>query len=378
MFKALLLTEKDGKVTPQITQLDEERLPEGDVTVRVQYSTLNYKDGLILNGLGRLVRNYPHVPGVDFAGVVEASQHPRFRVNDNVILTGWRVGEMQWGGYAERARVRGDWLVKLPADLTARNAMAIGTAGFTAMLSVMALEQHALTPASGDVLVTGAAGGGGSVAVAVLKKLGYRLVAATARAATPAYPKGVGAAGDMRRARDGRWGGGGRGRRGRRRGGRHSQDARLSRGRPDRARGHPRLPEGAGRRGDHRPCHHRAAVGQAAGQRALGRLHRFRRRRDPRGGAAADEIPRQRRGLRPRRRQQAGDHGHPLHHPRREAARHRFRRQPAGRALGSLDPSRPRSATGQAGKDDRARQARGSACAGEADPRRQDPRARGC
>jgi acrylyl-CoA reductase (NADPH) len=194
MFKALLLTEKDGKVTPQITQLDEERLPEGDVTVRVQYSTLNYKDGLILNGLGRLVRNYPHVPGVDFAGVVEASQHPRFRPNDNVILTGWRVGEAQWGGYAERARVRGDWLVKLPADLTARNAMAIGTAGFTAMLSVMALEQHALTPASGDVLVTGAGGGVGSVAVAILKKLGYRVVASTGRADTHDYLKELGAA----------------------------------------------------------------------------------------------------------------------------------------------------------------------------------------
>src|SRR6185312_6503861 len=179
MFKALLLTEKDGKVTSQITQLDEERLPDGDVTVRVQYSTLNYKDGLILNGLGRLVRNYPHVPGVDFAGVVEASQHPKFKLNDNVILTGWRVGEAQWGGYAERARVKGDWLVKLPADLTARNAMAIGTAGFTSMLCVMALEAHALTPASGDVLVTGAAGGVGSVAVAILAKLGYRIVAST-------------------------------------------------------------------------------------------------------------------------------------------------------------------------------------------------------
>ena len=194
MFKALLLTEKDGKVTPQITQLDEERLPDGDVTVRVQYSTLNYKDGLILNGLGRLVRNYPHVPGVDFAGVVEASQHPRFKANDTVILTGWRVGEMHWGGYAERARVKGDWLVKLPPDLTARNAMAVGTAGFTAMLCVMALEQHGVTPASGDVLVTGAAGGVGSVAVAILAKLGYRVVASTGRAETHEYLKSLGAA----------------------------------------------------------------------------------------------------------------------------------------------------------------------------------------
>ena len=193
MFKALLLTEKDGKVSSQITQLDEERLPDGDVTVRVQYSTLNYKDGLILNGLGRLVRNYPHVPGVDFAGVVEASQHPRFKLNDTVILTGWRVGEVHWGGYAQRARVRGDWLVKLPADLTARNAMAIGTAGFTSMLSVMALEAHGLTPKSGDVLVTGAAGGVGSVAVAILAKLGQSVVAATGRPQEAEYLKSLGA-----------------------------------------------------------------------------------------------------------------------------------------------------------------------------------------
>jgi acrylyl-CoA reductase (NADPH) len=194
MFKALLLTEKDGKVAPQITQLDEERLPDGDVTVRVQYSTLNYKDGLILSGLGKLVRNYPHVPGIDFAGVVEASQHPRFKPNDSVILTGWRVGEMQWGGYAERARVKGDWLVRLPPDLTARHAMAIGTAGFTSMLCVMALEAHGLAPGAGDVLVTGAAGGVGSIATAILAKLGHRVVASTGRPDTHAYLKHLGAA----------------------------------------------------------------------------------------------------------------------------------------------------------------------------------------
>ncbi len=194
MFKALLLTEKDGKVSSEITQLDEERLPEGDVIVRVQYSTLNYKDGLVLNGLGRLVRSYPHVPGVDFAGVVEASQHPGFKPGEAVVLTGWRVGEVHWGGYAEKARVKGDWLVKLPADLTARRAMAIGTAGFTAMLCVMALESHGLKAGAGDVLVTGAAGGVGSVATAILAKLGHRVVCSTGRAETHAYLKDLGAA----------------------------------------------------------------------------------------------------------------------------------------------------------------------------------------
>lgn len=194
MFKALLLTEKDGKVSSEITELDEERLPDGDVIVRVQYSTLNYKDGLILNGLGRLVRSYPHIPGVDFAGVVEASQHPGFKPGESVILTGWRVGEVHWGGYAEKARVKGDWLVKLPVDLSAKRAMAIGTAGFTSMLCVMALEAHGLKPGAGDVLVTGAAGGVGSVATAILAKLGHRVVCSTGRAETHAYLKGLGAA----------------------------------------------------------------------------------------------------------------------------------------------------------------------------------------
>ena len=200
MFKALLLTETDGKVSSEITSLDEERLPDGDVIVRVQYSTLNYKDGLILNGLGRLVRNYPHIPGVDFAGVVEASQHPGFKPGESVVLTGWRVGEAHWGGYAEKARVKGDWLVKLPSDLTAKRAMAIGTAGFTAMLCVMALETHGLKPGAGDVLVTGAAGGVGSVATAILAKLGHRVVCSTGRAETHDYLKDLGAADIIDRA----------------------------------------------------------------------------------------------------------------------------------------------------------------------------------
>ena len=171
MFKALLLEEKDGKVTSRVAELAEESLPAGDVTVAVEHSTLNYKDGLILQGLGRLVRQYPHVPGIDFAGRVLSSDNPAWREGDAVVLTGWRVGEAHWGGYAEKARVKGDWLVKLPAGLTTRQAMAIGTAGFTAMLAVMALEDHGLTPDKGEVLVTGAAGGVGSVATAILAKI---------------------------------------------------------------------------------------------------------------------------------------------------------------------------------------------------------------
>jgi acrylyl-CoA reductase (NADPH) len=193
MFKALVLEERDGKVSGAVQSLSEDRLPAGDVTVAVQYSTLNYKDGLILGGLGRLVRQYPHVPGIDFAGTVEASGGSAWKAGDAVILTGWRVGESHWGGYAQKARVKGDWLVKLPAGLTARRAMAIGTAGFTAMLAVMALEGHDLTPAGGDVLVTGAAGGVGSVATAVLANLGYRVVASTGRPETHDYLRSLGA-----------------------------------------------------------------------------------------------------------------------------------------------------------------------------------------
>lgn len=193
MFKAILLEESDGKVSSKLTELEEAQLPEGDVTVAVEYSTLNYKDGMVLNGLGRLVRHYPHVPGVDFAGTVEESSHPDYKPGDKVILTGWRVGEQHWGGYAEKARVKGDWLVPLPEGLTTRRAMAIGTAGFTAMLAVMALEAHGVAPEKGEVLVTGAAGGVGSVAVAVLAKRGYQVAASTGRAETHAYLKDLGA-----------------------------------------------------------------------------------------------------------------------------------------------------------------------------------------
>ena len=193
-FRALVLHEEGGKVVPRIEAVDEERLPPGEVTVAVECSTLNYKDGMILQGVGRLVRNYPHIPGIDFTGTVERSDSPEFAPGDPVILTGWRVGETQWGGYAEKARVKAAYLVRRPEGLTARQAMAIGTAGLTAMLAVIALERHGLHPNSGDVLVTGAAGGLGSVAVSLLSRLGYRVVASTGRPEQRDYLSELGAA----------------------------------------------------------------------------------------------------------------------------------------------------------------------------------------
>lgn len=193
-FSALMLTEEDGSVRASIRALTESDLPPGEVTVRVAYSTLNYKDGMILNGLGRLVKAYPHVPGVDFAGTVESSDSPAFRPGDAVICGGWRVGELHWGGYAGMARVKADWLVPLPKGLTPRRAMAIGTAGLTAMLAVMALEESGLTPdREGEVLVTGAAGGLGSIAVLLLSRLGYRVAASTGRASQRDYLLSLGA-----------------------------------------------------------------------------------------------------------------------------------------------------------------------------------------
>jgi acrylyl-CoA reductase (NADPH) len=193
-FRALMLHEEGGKVVPRIEAVDDALLPSGEVTVAVECSTLNYKDGMILQGIGRLVRSYPHVPGIDFAGTVERSESPEFAPGDPVILTGWRVGETQWGGYAEKARVKASHLVRRPEGLTARQAMAIGTAGLTAMLSVMALERHALRPDSGDVLVAGAAGGLGSIAVSLLSQLGYRVVASTGRPELRGYLTELGAA----------------------------------------------------------------------------------------------------------------------------------------------------------------------------------------
>ena len=194
MFRALVLHEEGGKVVPRIEMVDEALLPAGEVTVAVECSTLNYKDGLILQGLGRLVRAYPHIPGIDFAGTVERSESPEFSPGDPVILTGWRVGEAQWGGYAEKARVKASFLVRRPDGLTAHQAMAIGTAGFTAMLAVIALERHGMRPDSGDVLATGAAGGVGSVAVSLLSRLGHRVVASTGRPELRSYLTELGAA----------------------------------------------------------------------------------------------------------------------------------------------------------------------------------------
>lgn len=193
-FKALLVTkDEDGKTAASVTELTEDRLPEGEVTVAVAYSTLNYKDGLCVGPGGGLVRTYPHVPGIDFAGTVEASDDARFKPGDKVVLTGWRVGEAHWGGYSQKARVKADWLVPLPDGLTERQAMAVGTAGFTAMLAVNALEDHGLKPGSGPVLVTGAAGGVGSVATAILAALGYEVAAVTGRPETEAYLRDLGA-----------------------------------------------------------------------------------------------------------------------------------------------------------------------------------------
>ena len=193
-FRALVLEEADRKVSASIQELDESRLPEGDVTVAVSWSTLNYKDGMVLKGLGRLVRTYPHVPGVDFAGTVTASDSPAYRPGDRVILTGWRVGETHWGGYAEKARVKSEWLVPLPDGLSERQAMALGTAGLTAMLAVMELQDHGVRPGTGPVLVTGANGGVGGVALSLLAAAGYEVHASTGRTALADHLRSLGAA----------------------------------------------------------------------------------------------------------------------------------------------------------------------------------------
>jgi len=194
MFKAILLDKTDAGVDAKLVDLDEAQLPEGDVTVRVEYSTVNYKDGLAIANKSPVVRKWPMIPGIDCAGVVESSSHAGFATGDRVVLNGWGVGEGHWGGLAQKARVKGDWLVKLPAALTTKQAMAIGTAGYTAMLCVMALDRQGVQPAQGEVLVTGAAGGVGSVAVALLAARGFKVVASTRRAHEADYLKSLGAA----------------------------------------------------------------------------------------------------------------------------------------------------------------------------------------
>jgi acrylyl-CoA reductase (NADPH) len=192
-FKAIVVEKSEGGQKVGLADFDEANLMDGDVTVRVEWSTVNYKDGLALTGKAPVVRRFPMIPGIDFAGTVESSSHPQWKPGDRVILNGWGVGETHLGGYAEKARVKGDWLVPLPARNSARGAMAIGTAGYTAMLAVMALERHGVTPRQGAVIVTGAAGGLGSVAVSLLAKLGFAVIASTGRPAEADYLKSLGA-----------------------------------------------------------------------------------------------------------------------------------------------------------------------------------------
>jgi acrylyl-CoA reductase (NADPH) len=192
-FKAIRIDKADKGTTAALTQFDEAELMDGDVTVAVEWSTVNYKDGLAVTGKAPVVRRFPMIAGIDFAGTVAQSSHPAWKAGDKVVCTGWGMGETHLGGYAEKARVSGDWLVRLPDGLSARDAMAIGTAGFTAMLSVLALERHGLTPQRGPVVVTGAVGGVGSVAITLLAKLGYQIVASTGRLSEAGYLKGLGA-----------------------------------------------------------------------------------------------------------------------------------------------------------------------------------------
>jgi acrylyl-CoA reductase (NADPH) len=193
MFKGLLIEKDEAGYRAGLQDIDEGNLPEGDVLVRVQYSTLNYKDALAITGKSPVVRRFPMVPGIDLVGTVEESSHADYKAGDSVVLNGWGVGEVHWGGLAEKARLKGDWLVPLPASFTPRQAMAIGTAGYTAMLCVLALERQGVTPEQGEIVVTGAGGGVGGVAVALLAKLGYQVVGVTGRPEEADYIKQLGA-----------------------------------------------------------------------------------------------------------------------------------------------------------------------------------------
>jgi len=193
MFKAILIDKTTTAHDTKLVELDESQLPQGDVLVRVEYSSINYKDGLAITGNAPVVRHYPMVPGIDLAGTIEHSSHPDWKPGDKAVLNGWGIGETHWGGLAQKARVNGDWLVPLPDGLTARQAMAIGTAGYTAMLSVLALENHGIKPGDGQILVTGASGGVGSIAIVLLAKLGHEVVASTGRPSEIDYLKSLGA-----------------------------------------------------------------------------------------------------------------------------------------------------------------------------------------
>ena len=193
MFQGILINKTDDQYTAQVQDIDETQLPEGDVTIDVAYSTLNYKDGLAITGKGPVVRSFPMVPGIDLVGTVTESASAKFKAGDQVLLNGWGVGEKHWGGLAQKARLSSEWLIQLPTQFTAQQAMAVGTAGYTAMLCVIALERHGIKPTDGDILVTGANGGVGSYAIKLLSKLGYRVIASTGRPEEADYLKALGA-----------------------------------------------------------------------------------------------------------------------------------------------------------------------------------------
>ena len=287
-FKAIRIDKADKGTTAALTQFDEAELMDGDVTVRVEWSTLNYKDGLALTGKAPVVRRFPMIAGIDFAGTVEASSHPAWKAGDKVVCTGWGMGETHLGAYAEKARVKGDWLVALPQGLSARDAMAIGTAGFTAMLSVLALEKHGVSPKSGPVVVTGAAGGVGSVATAVLSWLGYHVIASTGRASEADYLKSLGAAEVIDR-------------------------------------------------------NELSAPGKAAGQGTLGGRRRQRRLDHARQSAVDDQVRRRHRRLRSCRRHGPAVFCRTLHFARGVPSRHRFRDVPDRAAKSRLAAPRLRS-----------------------------------
>ena len=296
-FKAIVVDKSESGQSVALKDFDEKDLMEADVTVRPEWSTINYKDGLAITGKAPVVRRFPMIAGVDLAGTVENSSHPDWKAGDKVICNGWGLGETHLGAYAQKARVKGDWLVRVPETMNTRDAMAIGTAGYTAMLAVIALERAGLTPDKGPVIVTGAAGGVGSVAVALLAKLGYAVIASTGRPQEGDYLKGLGASRDPR-----------------------SQGAR-------------------------RP-------GKAPGQGALGRRRRLGRFHDPRQCPGDDPLWRGGRGLRPCRRHGPAFERRPVYFARGVAFGHQFRHVPAAQAKRGVEKARNRSGPDKIGRND--------------------------